>query len=87
MPRMQRNNVVLRVKDIDVDRYLTLGYNLTADDGTIIKEALPTDYGTLQTMYLKQQAKINELESVIATLTQENEELKKTRTTKKKSTN
>lgn len=68
MPRIQRGNVVLHVKEYEVSRYLTLGYNLTDEDGNVIKSALPNNLATLQQAYLDQQAKIAELEATIAQL-------------------
>lgn len=80
MPRMQRNNVVLRVDEEDVPRYLNLGYNLTDDQGNIIKAALPQDLGTLQLMYIKQQQQIANLETTVAELTQKLTELQRQHT-------
>jgi hypothetical protein len=77
MARVQRGNVVLRVKDEDVKHYLLLGYNLTKDNGEIITAAMPNDLATLQKMHLDNQAKIAELEDTIAKLTAELTEYKR----------
>lgn len=71
MARVQRGNVVLDVKEYEVQRYLQLGYDLTSPDGKVIKSAIPTDYATLQKLYLENTAKIAELENTVAKLTAE----------------
>lgn len=88
MVRVERGNVVLKVQDYEVQRYLTLGYNVTDDNGTVLKEALPNDVGTLQRYYIEQKKKIEELEAIVAKLTAENSLLadsaKSTKTSPKK---
>ena len=69
MAKVQRANVVLDIKDFEVDYYLSLGYNLISDGGEVIKTALPRDVGTLQHYYTEHIAKIEALEK-------ENEQLK-----------
>lgn len=93
MARVQRGNVVLRVAEDEVSRYLQLGYDLTSDDGNIIQPAIPHDFSTLQRLYLEHTAKITELESMVAKLTAELSEVKRvrkqtepTKTTAKKTT-
>jgi hypothetical protein len=77
MAKVQRGNVVLRVEEFEVKRYLQLGYNLVDESGNVLKEAIPHDFSTLQRYYLEQTAKIAELEDTIAKLTAENTALKK----------
>lgn len=88
MVRVERGNVVLKVQDYEVQRYLTLGYNVTDEKGNVLKEALPNDVGTLQRHYIEQKKKIEELEATVAKLTAENLYLansaKSTKTTTKK---
>lgn len=78
MARVQRGNVVLTVKDDEVQRYLQLGYDLTNPAGEVVKSAIPTDYATLQKLYLDHIAKITELENTVAKLTAELTEAKRT---------
>ena len=90
MVRIERGNVVLKVQEHEVQRYLTLGYNVTDDSGNVLKEAIPNNIGTLQKHYVEHKKKIEELEAIIAKLTAENTLLakseKSTKTyTKKKS--
>ena len=88
MVRIERGNVVLKVQDYEVQRYLTLGYNVTDDEGNVLKEALPNDIGTLQRYYVEHKKQIEELEATVAKLTAENLHLansaKSTKTTAKK---
>ena len=72
MVRIERGNVVLKVQEYEVPRYLKLGYNVTDDEGKILKEALPNDVGTLQRFYVEHKKKIEELEAIVAKLTAEN---------------
>lgn len=72
MVRIERGNVVLKVQEHEVQRYLTLGYNVTDDNGNVLKEALPNDLGTLQRYYVENKKRIEELEAIVAKLTEEN---------------
>lgn len=77
MVRIERGNVVLRVQEHEVQRYLKLGYNVTDERGQILKEAMPNDLGTLQKAYVEHKKRIEELEAIVAKLTAENEALAK----------
>ena len=77
MVRIERGNVVLKVQEHEVQRYLTLGYSVTDDTGKVLQSAIPNDLGTLQKCYLEHKAKIDELEAIIAKLTAENKVLAK----------
>lgn len=72
MVRVERGNVVLKVKEYEVQRYLSLGYNVTDDNGNVLKEAIPNDVGTLQKHYVEHKKRIAELEEIVAKLTAEN---------------
>lgn len=77
--KIERGNVVLRVPEYDVQRYLDQGFNLLDDKGNIIKQSVPNDVGTLRKAFEDHIKRIEELEK-------ENAELKvrKQRTTKRK---
>jgi hypothetical protein len=75
MVRIERGNVVLKVQEHEVQRYLKLGYNVTDSTGKIIKEAIPNDVGTLQRYYVEHKKRIEELEAIVAKLTAENSAL------------
>ena len=77
MVRIERGNVVLKVQEHEVQRYLKLGYNVTDDAGNVLKEAIPNDIGTLQKHYIEHKKKIEELEAIVVKLTTENELLAK----------
>jgi hypothetical protein len=75
MVRIERGNVVLKVQEHEVQRYLRLGYNVTDNTGKVLKEAIPNDLGTLQKHYIEQKKRIEELEDIVAKLTAENTRL------------
>ena len=81
MVRIERGNVVLKVQEHEVQRYLKLGYNVTDETGKVLKEALPNDLGTLQRCYVEHKKRIEELEAIVAKLTAENSALAKSATT------
>ena len=81
MVRIERGNVVLKVQEHEVQRYLKLGYNVTDETGKVLQEALPNDLGTLQRYYVEHKKKIEELEAIVAKLTAENSALAKSATT------
>ena len=72
MVRIERGNVVLKVQEHEVQRYLKLGYNVTDSTGKVLQEAIPNDLGTLQKHYVEHKRKIEELEAIVAKLTAEN---------------
>lgn len=77
MVRIERGNVVLKVQEHEVQRYLKLGYNVTDETGKVLTEAIPNDLGTLQKHYIESKKKIEELEATVAKLTEENLQLAK----------
>lgn len=90
MVRIERGNVVLKVQEHEVQRYLKLGYNVTDNAGNVLQAAIPNDLGTLQRYYVEHKKRIEELEAIVAKLTAENSLLAKsakstTTQTKKKS--
>lgn len=76
MARVERGNVVLDVKDDAVDHYLALGYNVTDEQGRIVKASIPTNLGTLQVAYVENEIKIADLEAEIKKLKAEISSLK-----------
>lgn len=85
MPRVTRGNVVLHVKDDEIQHYLQLGYNVTTPMGKVIQASVPSDIATLQRHFVDSNAKISMLEAEIAKLTAENETLKGQKPTKRQS--
>ena len=65
---VQRANVILRIDDDSAQKYLNLGYNVIDEKGKVLKEAIPSDIGTLRKCYVEHLNKIAELEARIAEL-------------------
>lgn len=65
MAYVRNANVILEVKDYEVERYLGLGYNHINPDGTIITEAVPRDVGQLTKAYNDHKAEIAKLKAEI----------------------
>lgn len=65
---VQRANVILRIDDDSAQKYLNLGYNVIDEKGKVLKEAIPSDVGTLRKCYVEHLNKIAELEARIAEL-------------------
>jgi len=89
--RVERGNVVLRVPDYDVQRFIDQGYNLVDEKGNVIQASVPRDLGTLQKMYtehieeIKQlKAEIEELQSKLAEKETEEEVAEKPKRTRAK---
>ena len=76
MARVQRDNVLLDIKESEVQRYLDLGFNVLDEGGNIIKQCVPTDEGTLRMFYIEHTEKIEQLEAEVAKLKKENKQLK-----------
>ena len=68
MARIQRANVLLDVKDDEVDYYIGLGYNLLDEKGNVVKESVPTDLATLQKHFVDSKKIIADLEEEVAKL-------------------
>lgn len=83
MTRIERGNVVLRVQDYEVDRYLSMGYNVTDEEGNIIQKAVPTQLGELQKAYVENIALIESLKKQVAELTAKLEQQPKPKKTTK----
>jgi hypothetical protein len=64
--QVERGNVILRVPEYDVQRYIDQGYDLLDDSGKVIRASVPKDLGTLQLAYIQHEKKIAELEKELA---------------------
>lgn len=78
---VQRANVVLKVRDEEVDKYLARGFSLLNEDGEVIRSATPNDLATFKEAYIRQSKEIEELNSQIEEL---KAELEKARQKKSK---
>ena len=65
---VQRANVILHIDDDSAQKYLNLGYNVIDEKGKVLKEAIPSDIGTLRKCYVEHLNKIAELEAKLAGL-------------------
>lgn len=70
MATVEKGNVVLTVNDEEIDRYLSMGYNVIDEQGKVVKACVPTDLGALRAAYVshtetikRQQAEIEELKA------------------------
>ena len=68
MAIVKRANVVLNVRDYEVERYKNEGYDVIDEAGNIIEATIPTDLNTLQKAYVDSVEKIKKLEAEIAEL-------------------
>lgn len=86
MAIVEKDNVVLEIKESEVDRYIDLGYNLTDGKGNILRASIPTDIGQLQKAYMEHTALIEQLKAKINSLEEgaKTTVVKKPRTTKSK---
>lgn len=66
MATVEKGNVVLDIKDSEIERYLDAGFNVINDKGEIIQECIPSDIGTLRKAFIEHKARIKELEDEIA---------------------
>ena len=65
---VQRANVVLKVRDEEVDKYLARGFSLLNENGEVIRSATPNDLATFKEAYIRQSKEIEELNSQIEEL-------------------
>lgn len=68
MARVERGNVVLHVPDDEIQHYLTLGYNVTDENGNILQEALPNNLAFLQKAYIENKKRIADLQAAVQRL-------------------
>lgn len=69
MAKVEKGNVVLRIKDSEVQRYIDMGYNHIDEGGNIIQESVPTDVATLRKAYIDHVKEIEDLKAEIVKLT------------------
>lgn len=66
--QVERANVILRVPEDDVQRFVGQGYNVIDDAGNVIQASVPKDLGTLQKAYVEQVQEIKKLKAEIENL-------------------
>lgn len=62
MARVKRANVILDIKESEVQRYLDLGYDVLGEDGKVIKKCIPNTLGELRMAYVEHTAMIAKLQ-------------------------
>jgi hypothetical protein len=73
MATVRRANVVLRIDDNLIDTYVARGFNVIASDGTVLREAVPTDIHTLQGAWVSMKNEIKALKAEIERLKESTE--------------
>lgn len=73
MATVRRANVVLRIDDNLIDTYVARGFNVIASDGTVLREAVPTDISTLQGAWVSMKNEIKALKAEIERLKESTE--------------
>lgn len=73
MAKVQRANVILTVKDNEIEYYVGRGFNVIDDSGNIIREAVSNDITALRSMNARKEARIEELTAEIDELKVANE--------------
>lgn len=68
MLKARKANVVLKIEDDEVKRYLDLGWNVYDTKGHLVKEAIPSDLGVLKMAYVNHTNEIAKLKAEIAKL-------------------
>jgi hypothetical protein len=69
MAFVKRANVVLEVKDEDIQMYMSKGYSVIDENGNMLKECMPTDINALQLAYIADKKTIASLQEQIKELT------------------
>ena len=71
MAYIKKANVVLRVKDSEVDYYINLGYDQIDENGKVIRKTVPNDLHELQKAYKDKDEEIAKLKDEITFLRNE----------------
>lgn len=66
--RVEQGNVVLRVPEDDVQRYIDQGFNLIDEMGNVVKASIPRNVGALQKAYIEHTQEIESLKGQIEKL-------------------
>ena len=73
MATVRRANVVLSIDDNLIDTYVARGFNVISSDGTVLREAVPTDIPTLQGAWVSMKQEIKALKAEIERLKESTE--------------
>ena len=73
---VERGNVVLKIPEDTVQRYIDRGFSLLDENGNVIKTSIPNDVGTLQKAFVEQSEEIKKLKAELAKLKEQDAKLK-----------
>lgn len=76
MATVRRANVVLDIQDYEVDRYVSMGYDVIDANGNVLVATMPREVTALQKAYIDHLAEIERLNSQIHALKVELSEYK-----------
>lgn len=84
MAYVRRANVVLDVKESEVQRFVDMGYDLLDDNGFVVSKSVPNDTAALRKAFMDHEAEISKLNAIIDGLKAELEEAKASKAEPKK---
>lgn len=82
MVTVKRANVILDVKDSEVEHYFNIGYDILDENGNVIRPSVPKDIQTLQKAYVDDKAEIKALLEEVESLKDQLAKIKKQRPVK-----
>lgn len=68
MATVRRGNVILNIKDSEVERYSDMGYDILGSDGSVVRKAIPSDPNVLKIAYRQHIEEIRKLNEEIQEL-------------------
>lgn len=80
MAQVRRANVILEVKDEQVQYYLNKGYDVVDTAGNIVQKCVPRDVQTLQQAFVEHERIIAELQEQIKVLSQKKQKTPRSKT-------
>ena len=66
--RVRKGNKILKISEDAIDRYMSQGYSVIDETGTVVNKATPVDTTTLKMEYSKMSDEIDSLKSTIEEL-------------------
>ena len=68
MATVRRGNVILNIKDNEVERYSDMGYDILGSNGEVIRKSIPSDPNVLKVAYRQHLEEIRKLNEEIQEL-------------------
>ena len=82
MVQVRRANVILDIKEEQINEYLGKGYDVINSKGDVVQASVPNDANVLRKAYTDHLKEISDLKETINKLNAEIDELKKAQTAK-----